>query len=293
MKRPFLPLSPTVAGIFWLLAVLALLATAINYGNNQVFALCFLLLALWLQAGWHCWRNLADLHWQPGVPDGCFAGSPLQIEGQISERAGRARTDITLVAAGKPGAPVSLPADGEAIPASHLPTGQRGPLSIGSLELASVYPLGLWRARYRLPELKALVYPAAEGEIPLPTDSPQPAHRQAAADDFQGVTAYAPGDSPRRINWRIFSRNETLMVNRFDGSQGGHSLWLIWENCTGDSEIRLAQLTRWVLDAEHAGHEYGLRLPGTSLPAARGRLHREKCLTRLALFSPDITGSAS
>lgn len=287
MKRPPLPLSPTIAGAFWLLAVVALLATAINYGNNLIFALAFLLLSIWLQTAWNCWRNLADLRWQANLPAPTFAGSLLLVEGQVGDPQGRRRTDITLCSARHQGSAGALTANGETMLTLHLPTDRRGPLLIANLGLSSVYPLGLWQSHRPLPAIEALIYPAAAGDIPLPTDSPQPAHRQAAADDFQGVVGYAPGDSPRRINWRIFSRSDTLMVNRFDGSQGGNALWLAWENCLGDREIRLAQLTRWVLDAEHAGREYGLRLPGSSLPAGRGRAHREKCLARLALFSLD------
>jgi hypothetical protein len=38
-----------------------LLATAINYANNLMFALAFMLLAVWLQAAASCRRNLATV----------------------------------------------------------------------------------------------------------------------------------------------------------------------------------------------------------------------------------------
>jgi uncharacterized protein (DUF58 family) len=50
-----------------------------------------------------------------------------------------------------------------------------------------------------------------------------------AADDFQGVRAYVPGDPLRRINWRVFARSDEAVVNDFDGGHGGDALWLDWE----------------------------------------------------------------
>lgn len=275
-------LRPTAAGLFWLLAIVALIATAINYGNNLVFALAFLLLAAWLQSAWQCRQLVRQLDWHPNVPGAVFAGEALALDGRVHN--GKPAAAIALQAARQAGAESQFDASGEAQPALHLPTAQRGEKIIADLALVSVWPLGLWRARRPLPAVKATVYPRPAGELPLPTGNPQPAHRQAATDDFQGLRGYAPGDSPRRINWRVFSRRDELAVNCFDGDAGGEALWLSWEETTGDGEARISQMTAWVLAAEHAGREYGLRLPGQSLPPARSRNHRDRCLHRLALF---------
>ena len=126
----------------------------------------------------------------------------------------------------------------------------------------------------------------------MPAGNPQQAHRQAASDDFQGLRAYAPGDSPRRINWRVFGRRNELTVNRFDGDAGGAALWLAWEQAPGDGESRISQLTAWVLAAEHSGREYGLRLPDQSLAPARGRTHHDQSLTLLAHFESELPATA-
>lgn len=289
-----LPLRPTATGIYWLLAVLALLASAINYGNNLIFALAFLLLAVWLQAAWQCWRNLTGLHWQANPPAPAFAGGLLRIEGRLIERHNRQRSEIGLHRGSISGAAEQLAADGEATLALALPAGRRGSRRVDDLALGSTWPLGLWRSRCALPALDALIYPLASGDAALPAASPRPAHRQVASDDFQGLRAYAPGDSPRRINWRIFGRRDELVVNRFDGDPGGAALWLDWDHCRGHGEDRLSQLARWVLDAEHGGRDYGLRLPGNTLPSARGRAHCAQCLRQLSLFDPDaLTGRTS
>lgn len=281
-----LPLRPTAAGIFWLLAVLALIATAVNYGNNLIFALAFLLLAVWLQSAWQCHRLLGKLVWQTNSVTPVFAGEALRLDGRVSSQQPCA-AEITLVHSRMPGIETAFDGAGEATPMIVLPTSRRGELLIEDLALVSRWPLGLWQTRRPLVAMRALVYPHPAGERPLPGGNPRLAHRQAATDDFQGLRAYAPGDSPRRINWRVFGRRDELAVNRFDGEAGGEALWLEWDLTDGDGETRLSQLAAWLLAAEHAGRDYGLRLPGQALPPSRGRPHRDKCLTLLALFNSE------
>ncbi|MDR2164922.1 MAG: DUF58 domain-containing protein [Zoogloeaceae bacterium] len=301
--RPQIFLSsvrPTAAGLFWLLAALALLAVAINYGNNLVFALAFLLFSLWLSAAWECRRNLAGLEWQAEAAIPVFAGENLHPGWRLRDPAGRGHEQIFLEGGlrgelgkrkrrvpARQGMPVDLPTQaGGALESVRielaLPAPVRGRHAF-QCWLVSLHPLGLWRARRALPDAAALVYPRPAGELPLPDAAPRPAHERQEADDFQGVRAYAPGDSPRRVNWRVFARREELTVNYFDGGEGGRILWLDIAACPGNRERALSQLCQWVLMAEEEGLEYGLRLEGEAafLPA-RGRAHRDACLRRLA-----------
>lgn len=285
-RRRILPLRPTAAGIYWLLAVVALLASAVNYGNNLIFALAFLLLAVWLQAGWTCHRHLAGLVWQADPPAPVFAGEALCIAGRLSG-ASQPEAWAELAASGRSGAAAGFDAQGESTAQLAWPTTRRGAIRLDDLHLRSRWPLDLWQASRRLPALDALVYPRPAGALPLPGGNPRSAHRQAASDDFQGLRPYVPGDSPRRINWRVYSRSEQLAVNRFDGAAGGAALWLDWERVPGDGEQRLAQLTAWLLAAEHGGREYGLRLPGQVKAPGRGRAQHASCLKLLALYPVD------
>ncbi len=53
-----------------------------------------------------------------------------------------------------------------------------------------------------------------------------------------------------------------------------------------DTESRLSQLCRWVIDAHERGEAFGLRLPGSAIEPNIGTAHRERCLDALALFEP-------
>jgi uncharacterized protein (DUF58 family) len=63
-----------------------------------------------------------------------------------------------------------------------------------------------------------------------------------------------------------------------------------WDSLPGlDTEMRLARICRWVLDAHQHGEAFGLRLPGSSIEPNIGTAHRQRCLTALALFEPGGT----
>jgi uncharacterized protein (DUF58 family) len=175
-----------------------------------------------------------------------------------------------------------------------MPALARGWQRIEGLRLVSLHPLGLWRASRAVTPVCALIYPRPAGDLPLPGKAPRPAHRRQESGDFQGVRAYVPGDSPRRVNWRVYGRREELAVNSFDGGQGGNALWLDMDACAGDTENRLSQLCQWILTAGQQGLEYGLRLPNAQgMPPGHGLAHQQKCLEMLARYGSEDRYQAS
>lgn len=273
----------SAVGVLWLVCVLALLATAINYGNNVVFAMAFLLLALWLQAAWHCRRHVQNLqvHWRAPLP--VFAGTVLRCDACVLQ----AQPGAALWVQGRVRAPhetIYAARHGESVCTWAEPEQARGEHCVQGLQLASNWPLGLWSARRPLPPLTALVYPRPAGHNELGATAPVAARQLSAATEFQDLRRYAAGDAPQRINWRAFARRDELLVSRFGGEHGGSAVWLDFTHCAGDMEQRLSQLTQWILAAEHTTLEYGLRLPGMQVPPSLGRSHRSQCLRHLALM---------
>jgi uncharacterized protein (DUF58 family) len=51
-----------------------------------------------------------------------------------------------------------------------------------------------------------------------------------------------------------------------------------------DVELRLARMTRWVLEAEQRALPYGFRLGALDFPPALGDAHQAACLRALALY---------
>ena len=114
--------------------------------------------------------------------------------------------------------------------------------------------------------------PAADGRIPATNGD----------EDLSGLRAYQAGDSSRRIDWKASARGQGLLTREFHG-MADSTLWLDWSQTTGDPELRLSQLTRWLLDARDAGLAYGLRLPQQEIAIGQGAAHERRCLAALAL----------
>jgi uncharacterized protein (DUF58 family) len=282
-------LRPTWPGFFWLMVAMALLAIAINGGHNFVFALAFVLFALWFVTGWACRRSLVGLLWLPEVGMAAFAGEKLNVAGSLRAQPGASHDPVCLAVSGGrerktriPSGRAVMPSDGAMLEIS-LPAMSRGEQTVQALSLLSLHPLGLWQARRALPPVSVLVFPRPAGKSLLPAEMPSSARERREADDFSALRAYAPGDTRRRINWRIYGRTRALMVNDFDGGVGGRALWLSWDACQGDQESRLSQLALWVIEADRRGWTYGLSLSdGKKINPGQGKLHRLACLRSLA-----------
>jgi uncharacterized protein (DUF58 family) len=139
------------------------------------------------------------------------------------------------------------------------------------------------------PEVRCLVFPRPE-KTPLPLSSPdaRTGARPIAAqgtDDFSGLRAYQPADSPRHVAWKAVARSDDMLTKQFTGDASAE-LWLDWSLIPAalDLEARLSRLTGWVIAAEAQGLRYGLRLPGSSVPPGHGEPHQTACLTALALY---------
>lgn len=278
---------PSRLGVGFAGLLLLMLAGAINYNNSLVFALTFLLAGLGLISMLHCYRNLAGIQLRVDAADPAFAGDPVHFQLTLTSP-GRARPGIELTSADHrvmvdlhPAAsqPVSLP----------LGSQQRGRLPLGKVVVATRFPLGLFYCWSQLEcTAEALVYPkpVAVAE-PLPDSARRP-HQDGdqgrGNDDFQGFRHYHPGDSPRHLNWKALAREQAPLTKTFGGDRV-EERWLDWEQLqTTDTELRLSQLCRWVLDADRQQLRYGLRLPHLTLPLDQGAAHRRRCLAALAEF---------
>jgi uncharacterized protein (DUF58 family) len=152
------------------------------------------------------------------------------------------------------------------------------------------FPLGLlysWSRRVAL-EQSCLVYPRPAGSMPRRTRDQETLDSMhglgAGGDDYIGTREFHPGDSPHHVDWKAVARGEGWHIKQFGGGYQP-TTWLDWDTLPGlDTETRLSVLTRWVLDAEHDGMLYGLRLPEKTLAPANGEYHQHECLRALALF---------
>ena len=286
---------PTRFGLALALTLLTMLLASINYTLSLGFALTFLIGSVaWISIH-HAFRNVVGLSIMPGKADPVFCGNPARFGVVLSNPALRERQGLSLFPTGTGNTAgeverFDIAACGNTLQVICIPTARRGWITLPRLTLETRHPLGLIRAWSLFqPDARCLVYPAPERDGP-----PLPVGGTAAAgldglgrgqDDFAGLRHHQPSDAPRHVAWKAVARGGPWRTKEFDGSAARH-VQLCWTDLPAGMglEARLARLTRWILEADSAGIDYGLSLPGTDIPPGRGAAHRHTCLSHLALF---------
>lgn len=278
---------PTRLGLVFGALLLGLLLASMNYGINLGYLFTFLLASIGVVGLLHTQRGLLGLRLTPLAAPPVFAGESARLALRIDNPGQRWRGGLRLATDTTQAEPLDLPPGGGGEAILTLPQPVRGWHRPGRLSLASTWPLGLFRC-WTVFELDwgVLVYPKpAADALPWP-DTPGAglgvSTQRAGEDEFTGLRAYRPGDSPRRIAWKSVARDQAPLTKQFSGS-GGRELWLDWSACPEhEPEARLSRLARWILDAEQAGLTWGLVLPGLRLPPGHGDRQRDRALEALA-----------
>lgn len=289
LNRRRIFILPTRHGLLFAAVLFIMLLGAMNYNNSLAFLLTFLLASLAIVSMLHTYRNLAQLVLRAGNSAPVFAGQEASFTLHIDHPGSDPRYAVQLAFSSSPATTIDIPPQQTTSACISFPAQQRGWLQPGRLTIATRYPLGLFRAWSRVDmSLTALVYPQPASNRELPVRSLHPATRsgdqERGCDDFAGFRAYHQGDSLRHIYWKGYARGQPLLTKQFAGGQVDE-LWLDWELAGApDTEARLRQLCRWILEAEQQQLPYGLRMPGVDYPPATGMEHRQRCLRALALF---------
>jgi len=125
-------------------------------------------------------------------------------------------------------------AEGEARLAIPVPELARGLYRVKAARLASIWPLGLWRARRSIAApAEIVVYPAplalatsrgAGGGVGELYDSLGAAQGYLQPSELR---EYRPGDELRLVHWKASARRGTLVIKEWEGGTGsGHEVLL-------------------------------------------------------------------
>ncbi|MFA7504149.1 MAG: DUF58 domain-containing protein [Burkholderiaceae bacterium] len=283
---------PSRAGTIFIAVVLLMLLVSVNFGLSLGYALTFLLGSLGLVGMMHTFRNLSALVLRPDRVDPVFAGEFAEFGVSVRNPGRLERRAVALIAPGSVHAQfVDLPGGSQSHVAVPVRAPCRGWLEAPRLLVQTRFPLGVFRAwAWWQPAMRVLVYPhPEEAGIPLPASNGGGGGSDGGAgreDDLSNLRPWSPGDSPRRIAWKAIARSDSaeLLVKQFEGGEAGE-LVLDFDTLPERLEVeaRLSRMTRWVLDAEHAGRRYSLRLAGRTIGPDSGPAHRADCLAALAL----------
>lgn len=290
LGRRNLYILPTRSGLFFAVVLILMLIGSINYNNSLGYLLCFLLGSLAIVSILHTYKNLYRLEIAIDESKPVFCKQIMQIPLKIDNIHGPARLALHFnFNTGETLAIHDIAATTSANIILKYTTHQRGKLKLGSLRISSRFPLGLFQTWAILNFSHTLLV------YPQPADNDQPASAQpqmvtdrgkqgVGDEDFNGLRNYLPGDSLHHIHWKALAKRQGLLSKQF-GAESRPQWWFDWRNLTAlDTEARLSQLTRWIIDAQKNSLTYGLWIPGAEVAPANDPQHQHHCLRLLAEF---------
>lgn len=294
-KKISIHTRPTRSGLILFLVLLAMLMAAANYGNNMAYILTFLIFSLALVTFLQTRNNLKGLEIKNVMPQTAFAGSIVKFTLELHNPLSGRRSGIYIASPGAKSqndlfGPFSVEPFSSATAEISIPAPKRGLFTLSQLIVLTIYPLAIFQSLNSVQVGKSyLVYPKPAGFLPWPaptilSEGDGVSSEVKGGDDFVGVHPYRPGESMHHIDWKAYARGGSLNIKEFSGG-GSAELWFDWSALGGAGvESRLSQLTRWVLEADKQGSEFGLKLLDTTIGLDSGASHTLKCLSALALF---------
>lgn len=285
---------PSAVGWSFVLLLILLLVTAINYQNSLIYGLTFWLFSVSLSALLFTYRNLSGLTIKTSQSIHGFSGDIVEIPVRLSDAKRDHQGLMIHWQIQTKNEALIVPSDvaGGDEKEIRIPyrLQQRGLLTTPRLRIETRYPFGLYKSwtwlRLNTP---GIVYPkpiktpfiASLGEG---DDMPTDANLQVGNDEFVGLRNYRSGDSLKHVAWKYLAKGKGLLTKEYDNQQLSMQ-WLDWFSLQGmDTEERLSYLTGWVLQAEQEGRAYGIKLPQVEIKPNMGDAHRDHCLKCLALY---------
>lgn len=294
---------PTRRGAGFLILILVLWLLGTNYQNNLILALVFLLLGVLHIAKLRTYFNLSglQLRWRNVAP--VHAGETALCKLAIATSRKAFAEAIEFGFQSKNGKQPELTTMSDIVPGKNnqitvpFKTEKRGVFKPGRMRVQSDFPLGFLRCWTWLnwdAEIIVLPHPI---EIELLSehgenrDASTTSHLRevssASGDDFSGVRVYREGDSPRRVAWKNYARNEQLVTKTFDETLH-QDIWLDFEYIAStNTEQRLSGLCYWALAYHKKNRTFGLRLPNMEIPPNQGERHLKTVLIALACYPND------
>jgi uncharacterized protein (DUF58 family) len=287
IHRRRLYILPTRGGTAFAAALFFMLIAGLNYMNSIALFLTFLLAGFALVAMHHCHRNLLEITLTGAIPVAAFAGEQARLDITLANAAGFARNQLEAGLISRVAAADLAPRSSQRL---QLPidAGERGLIRIERLQLATTFPFGLFRAWAwaHLP-IEIIVYPRPRGALPMPADGGRRSGLRtqtgAGTEEWLGLRPFRDGDSPRQVAWKAYARGAPLLVKEYSSAGSELRMFDFSQLPHLDTETRLEQLARWIVDAEARGERYGLAIASQRIGPDRGPEHRHRCLAALAV----------
>jgi uncharacterized protein (DUF58 family) len=286
-KRIFI--FPTRAGFVYFALLGLLLVTAINYQNNAIYLLAFILAGQFVVAILATYSNLAGLQLRKGSHVPGFAGDRVTFRLILNRKPDKKYLSIRAGWPDQLMVQTHLDLQTETVVELYHLAPKRGLLRPRRVRLETVYPFGLLRAWSWLDlNMESWVYPRPVLTRPLPIleqdagAGDRPSFQQQ--DEFTNIRPWRQHDPPRQILWKAYAKQQPLMTMEFTESLL-KEVWLDETMAVGNTlEERLSALCYAALQLNRQDVLFGLKLGSWEIAPGEGEEHLHKLLGMLARY---------
>ncbi len=302
--RPPRTLTVTRTGRTYLVVTVGVGLGALNTGNNLLYLVLGLLLAMVVVSGVLSERCLRDLSVRRLGTDAAHAGEPFAFRWALSRRAGLAfalvLTEEDAPLTGQGLVPYLQGGGAEHVVRADLTAPRRGPVKLSGVRVTTTWPLGLFAKTRTFPlEGTLLVYPRRSFVCREPGDastgpigeSGNP-RRHDGTGDLAGLRELGANEDARRVHWlKSASVGKLLRVEREREERRTYVL-SVDSGLTGDAlERRCEEVAALAHQLLEAGNEVGLDVAGTQLRPAAGTGQERRILRALAWLGFEDTAA--
>jgi uncharacterized protein (DUF58 family) len=294
--RPQRTIRPTRDGWWCLAAALGLGFAAMNTGNNLLYLLASLLLALIVVSGILSEQTMRSLRLGAAVPEDVYAGRPALLGARVHNRKRRLPSySLTLETEGQRLYVDRLAAGEERLLTWQTTFAARGRQWLPGVRVTTRFPFGLFvKAGRVLRQQEIVVFPAvrpldAARRRRVSVSGARPLRRRGPGHDLYSLREYRAGDDRRLIHWRSSAKTGALIVRELEAETAIDARIVLAGHPVAGSERLEAALSEAASLAVHligTGAAVELAGPGLHVPPGRGSAHARRLLTALALYAP-------
>lgn len=277
----------TSSGFIYIVITIVISVAAINTGNNLLYLISSLLLALMALSGFVSLVNLFFLDISLNSPREIFADISARFELTIRKRYWSSffiRFETGFGSTFLPYLRKNL------VNSMWLRFPNRGKIMVDDLRLHSGFPLGFFRRYKRCPtSLEILVYPRPIPSLFLPPTGGLHGNERRSeysfgeiGDEIKELRDYRPSDPLKWMDWKATARRGRAMVREFYHLEGD-SLIIDLSKKSDPWEKRLSEACYLVLEAYKRKLSVSLRLPDMEIGLGDTERHKITLLEALAL----------